>query len=32
VRPHHIAADDEASMLRQMADAFAEIFKADLAR
>lgn len=32
VRPHHITAEDEATTQRQMADAFAQIFKADLAR
>ena len=32
VRPHHIAAGDEATAQRQMAEAFAQIFKADLAR
>jgi hypothetical protein len=32
VRPHHITPADEASMLRGMADAFGEIFAADLAR
>ena len=32
VRPHHIAPEHEASTQRQMADAFAEIFGADLAR
>ncbi|MEP7360536.1 MAG: hypothetical protein ABI744_03045 [Chloroflexota bacterium] len=32
VAPHHISPDDEATTRRQMADAFAEIFAADLAR
>jgi hypothetical protein len=32
VRPHHIAPNEEALMQRKMADAFAEIFAADLAR
>ncbi|MEA2676704.1 MAG: hypothetical protein QOJ81_845 [Chloroflexota bacterium] len=32
VRPHHITRDDEATMLPKMADAFADIFGADLAR
>jgi hypothetical protein len=32
VRPHHIAPEHEASTQRQMADAFAEVFAADLAR
>jgi hypothetical protein len=32
VRPHHMAATDEAAGQRLMADAFADIFAADLAR
>jgi hypothetical protein len=32
VRPHHIEPVDEATALRKMADAFADIFGADLAR